>query len=185
MKQLFKHNVLSLSCTANEGPVRIKYKCLVSIYGFPEMNLLFLKQNYNVLSPSSYTPISVRDLYISRIHVVGRVELASPRQVKGLLRNCGPILEKLRGNKKVILSLTVRYFRETCCDVREHCINVGQPGYRRSMLAELEDIREAMVEQCREDGLTLYKVASTVDLVGIMPWRKTSSRSSSERTRST
>jgi uncharacterized Zn-binding protein involved in type VI secretion len=100
-------------------------------------------------------------------HVVGRVELASPRQVKGLLRNCGPILEKLRGNKKVILSPTVRYFRETCCDVREHCLNVGQPGYRRSMLAELEDIREAMVEQCREDGLTLYKVASTVDLVGI------------------
>ncbi len=31
------------------------------------MNFLFLKQNYNVLSPSSYTHISVRDLYISRI----------------------------------------------------------------------------------------------------------------------
>jgi hypothetical protein len=33
----------------------------------PEMTLLFPKQNYNVLSPSSYTHISVRDLYISRI----------------------------------------------------------------------------------------------------------------------
>jgi hypothetical protein len=31
------------------------------------MKLLLPKQNYNVLSPSSYTPISVRDLYISRI----------------------------------------------------------------------------------------------------------------------
>jgi hypothetical protein len=31
------------------------------------MKLLFPKQNYNVLSPSSYTRISVRDLYISRI----------------------------------------------------------------------------------------------------------------------
>jgi hypothetical protein len=31
------------------------------------MKLLFPKQNYNVLSPSTYTPISVRDLYISRI----------------------------------------------------------------------------------------------------------------------
>ncbi len=30
------------------------------------MKLLFPKQNYNVLSPSSYTHISVRDLYISR-----------------------------------------------------------------------------------------------------------------------
>jgi hypothetical protein len=53
--------------TGNEGPMRIQYKCLVSIYVFPERKLLFRKQNYNVLSPSSYTHISVRDLYISRI----------------------------------------------------------------------------------------------------------------------
>jgi hypothetical protein len=46
-------------------------------------------------------------------HVVGRVEISSPRQVKGLLRNCGPIFEKLRGNNKVILSPSVRYYRET------------------------------------------------------------------------
>jgi hypothetical protein len=31
------------------------------------LKLLFPKQNYNVLSPISYTHISVRDLYISRI----------------------------------------------------------------------------------------------------------------------
>jgi hypothetical protein len=35
--------------------VRIQYKFLVPIYVFPEMKLLFPKQNYNVLSPSSYT----------------------------------------------------------------------------------------------------------------------------------
>jgi hypothetical protein len=51
--------------TTNEGPMRIQYKCLVLIYVFPEMDLLFPKQNYDVLSPSSYTRISVRDLYIS------------------------------------------------------------------------------------------------------------------------
>jgi hypothetical protein len=39
------------SYTANEGPVRIRYKCLVPIYVFPEMKLLFPKQNCNVLSP--------------------------------------------------------------------------------------------------------------------------------------
>ncbi len=56
--------------TANEGPVRIQYKCL---YIFPEMklctvcSLLISKQNYNVLSPNSYTHTPVRDLYISRI----------------------------------------------------------------------------------------------------------------------
>jgi hypothetical protein len=41
--------------TTNEGPVRIQYKCLVPIYVFPEMKLLFPKQNYSVLPPSSYT----------------------------------------------------------------------------------------------------------------------------------
>ncbi len=53
--------------TANEGPVIIQYKCLVPIYVFPEIKLLFPKQNYNVPSPSSYTLISVRDFYTSRI----------------------------------------------------------------------------------------------------------------------
>jgi hypothetical protein len=66
-----KNNNLLLSLlgahTANEGPVKIQYKCLVPIYVFPEMKLIFPNQNYNVLSPSSYTHISVRDLYISRI----------------------------------------------------------------------------------------------------------------------
>ncbi len=47
--------------------MKIQYKCLVPIYVFPEMKLLFPKQNYNVLSPSSYTYISVRNLYTSRI----------------------------------------------------------------------------------------------------------------------
>jgi hypothetical protein len=55
------------SSTANEGPMRIQCKCLVPIDVFPERKLLFPKQIYNVLSPSSYTHISVRDLYISRI----------------------------------------------------------------------------------------------------------------------
>jgi hypothetical protein len=53
--------------TTNKGPVNIQHKYLVSIHVFPEMKLLFPKQNYNVLSPSSYTHISVRNLYISRI----------------------------------------------------------------------------------------------------------------------
>jgi hypothetical protein len=53
--------------TANEGPVKILYKYLVPIYVFPEMKLLFPRQNYNDLSPpSSYTHKSVSDLYISR-----------------------------------------------------------------------------------------------------------------------
>jgi hypothetical protein len=59
--------LISWTCAANEGPVKIQYKCLVPIYIFPEMKLLFPKHNYNVLSPSSYTHKSVRDLYISRI----------------------------------------------------------------------------------------------------------------------
>ncbi len=32
-------NLRTRRCTANEGPVRIQYKCLVPIYVFPEMKL--------------------------------------------------------------------------------------------------------------------------------------------------
>ncbi len=40
---------------AKEVSVTIQYKCLVPIYVFPELKLLSLKQNYNVLSPSSFS----------------------------------------------------------------------------------------------------------------------------------
>jgi hypothetical protein len=60
-----KYPAVSPIFTANK--VRIQYKCLVPIYVFPEIKLLFIKQNYNVLSLNSYTHISLRDLYISRI----------------------------------------------------------------------------------------------------------------------
>jgi hypothetical protein len=53
--------------TANKGLMDIQYKCLVTIYVFPEMSLLFPKQNYKGLSPSSHTHISGRVLEISRI----------------------------------------------------------------------------------------------------------------------
>ncbi len=42
---------------------------MVPIYVFPEMKLLFPKQNYKFLSPNSYTHIPVRDLYISTIRL--------------------------------------------------------------------------------------------------------------------
>ncbi len=60
---------------ANEGPLRIQYKCLVPIYVFPEMkllfpkqsyNFLFPKQSYNFLSPSSYTYVDRSWEYINR-----------------------------------------------------------------------------------------------------------------------
>jgi hypothetical protein len=66
--------------TANEGLVRIQYKCLVPIYVLPEMKLLFPKQNYNVLSPSYYIHISVRDLYIP-----GLICLFCCREICGLI----------------------------------------------------------------------------------------------------
>jgi hypothetical protein len=52
------------SHTANEWPVRIQYKCLVPNYVLPEIKLLFLKQNYNVLPTSSYTHIFICDKFI-------------------------------------------------------------------------------------------------------------------------
>jgi hypothetical protein len=61
--------------SANEGPVRIKYKCLVPFYVFPEMKLLFPKHNYYVLSPSFYTHMYICERFIytiSTISVAGK-----------------------------------------------------------------------------------------------------------------
>jgi hypothetical protein len=69
--------------TANEGPVRIQYKWLVAIYVFPEMKLLFPKQNYNVLSPRSYSTL----IYLWEIYIFPRsVCLFCCREI------CRPIL---------------------------------------------------------------------------------------------
>jgi hypothetical protein len=79
-----EHLNFSYNCTANEGSVRIQYKCQVIMYVFPEIKLLFRKQNCNVLSPSFYTHISVR-LYISRIglHILLQGNMwTDPRNIK-------------------------------------------------------------------------------------------------------
>jgi hypothetical protein len=64
------HSQMYRVYTANEGPVRMQYKCLVLIYVFPEMKLPGLvipKQTYNVLSSNLHIHVSLSDLYIFRI----------------------------------------------------------------------------------------------------------------------
>ncbi len=102
-RYLFSVHTISLKFrpsyhTSNEGPVRIQYKCMVPIYVFPQMKLvycatsLFLKQNYNVLSPNSYTHISARDLYISRISLSILLQpnmLTDPGKIYSISHECG------------------------------------------------------------------------------------------------
>jgi hypothetical protein len=64
------------TCNANEGPVRIQYTCLVPIYVFPEMKLLFPKHNYNVLSPSFYTHMYICERLIYTISRIGPPSVA-------------------------------------------------------------------------------------------------------------
>jgi hypothetical protein len=57
-------------CTANEAPLRVQYKGLVSIYVLPETKLRGLivsKHKYNVLSPNFHIHVSVSNFYIPRI----------------------------------------------------------------------------------------------------------------------
>jgi len=100
-------------------------------------------------------------------HVEGRLEVGTAKQAKGLLRNCMPIIERYAENKKVFLSPTVRFYRIRCCMKEDHCTNMDTAGYRRGMLADLSVIREAMLEMCREEGVQLYKVLGTCELLGL------------------
>ncbi len=100
-------------------------------------------------------------------HVEGRLEVGTAKQAKGLLRNCMPIVERYAGNKKVFLSPTVRFYRRRCCDKQEHCTNMDTAGYRRGMLVDLAVVRDAMTEVCREEGVQLYRVLGTCELLGL------------------
>jgi hypothetical protein len=81
--------------------------------------------------------------------------------------NCVPIWEVVGDRKKAVLSPLVRYFRCTCCEAREHCVNMGMAGYRRGLLADLADVKDAMLEGCQRAGARNFKVVNPNDLLGL------------------
>jgi hypothetical protein len=102
-----------------------------------------------------------------KFHVEGRVEVGTKKQAKGLLGHCLPILDRYERNRKVLLSPSVRWYRRRCCDCEEHCTNFCSSGYRKGMLADLGEVKDAMVEMCRDEGMQLFKVMSTCELLGL------------------
>jgi hypothetical protein len=66
--QLLRHQ---RPCTANEGMVRIHFKCrFMYSQKWNCTALLFPKQNYKVLSPNFHINVSVSDWYILRISLL-------------------------------------------------------------------------------------------------------------------
>jgi hypothetical protein len=73
--------------TANEGPVKIQYYCLIQIYLFPEKKLLDLiisktELLHNLLSPNFHIHLPVSSLYIASF---GLPILLQPNQQNGPL----------------------------------------------------------------------------------------------------
>jgi hypothetical protein len=102
-----------------------------------------------------------------RYHVEGQVQVAGCKHAKQLVGNCQPIWDLLGTCKKVIGGPLVRYFGSSCCESADHCTNLGTPGYRRGMLGDLADIKDAIRDECTVLGLKNFKVVSTCDLLGI------------------
>jgi uncharacterized membrane protein YgcG len=100
-----------------------------------------------------------------KYHIVGKVEVASGKQAKMLMENCEPIWELIAEYRKAILAPMVRYFRCSCCEDSTHCVNVGKAGYRRGMLADLGEIRDAMLETCLSAGMKGFKVINPNELM--------------------
>jgi hypothetical protein len=98
---------------------------------------------------------------------VGKVEVATEKQGRGLVHNCEPILEQLQENKIVLVTPGVRFFREPCCATTGHCTNLEDGGYRRGMLEDLSRLKEAAEDVCRGGGMRNYKVVSPVEMLGI------------------
>jgi hypothetical protein len=103
----------------------------------------------------------------NKYHVEGKLVLAAPRQVVGLVRNCREVLDVLEENRKVLVGPGPRYLRCKCCDKVGHCTNFEDSGYRKDLLCDLQEAKEAIVEMCRECGMKSYKVTSPSDLLGL------------------
>jgi hypothetical protein len=67
-------------------------------------------------------------------HIEGKLVMAAPRQVVGLVKNCRGVPEEVPENRKVLFGPGPRYLRAKCCDVPGHCTNFGDPGYRKDLL---------------------------------------------------
>jgi hypothetical protein len=83
------------------------------------------------------------------------------------MENFDPIWELISDKRKAIISPIVRYFRCGCCEDSTHCINVGKAGYRRGMLADLGEIRDAMLQACLSAGMKGFKVISPNKLMSL------------------
>jgi hypothetical protein len=59
-------------------------------------------------------------------HVNGKLELATEKQAKGLMANSKPVMDRIAGNWKIILSPGLRFHRETCCESESQCVNTGE-----------------------------------------------------------
>jgi hypothetical protein len=62
-----------------------------------------------------------------------------------LLGHCLPLLDRYEKNRKVLLS-PVRWYRRKCYDSEEHCTSFCAVGYRKGMLADLMEVKDAMME---------------------------------------
>jgi len=51
-----------------------------------------------------------------KYHLNGKVELATQKQARSLVNNCELILEKVKENRKLLVTPGVRFYREPCCE---------------------------------------------------------------------
>jgi hypothetical protein len=99
--------------------------------------------------------------------VEGKLVVAVPRQVVGLMKNCREVLEEVPDNRKVLMGPGLRYLRNKCCDKQGHMSNFDDRGYRKDILCDLHEAKEALVDMCRDSEMRCFKVTSPVDLIGL------------------
>ncbi len=75
-------------------------------------------------------------------HIEGKLVMAAPRQVVGLVKNCREVLEEVPDNMKVLVGPGPRYLQARCCDKPGRCTNFGEAGYRKDLLSDMQEAKE-------------------------------------------
>ncbi len=146
-------------------PTRQNVENMVEMLG-GEVIVLFGLDNGNFYEEDGTRRLPRRDEK-GQYHVVGKMVVAAPRQVVSQLKSCREVTDLVGENRKVLVGPGPRYLRTKCCGEQGHCTNFCDGGYRKEMMCDLQDAKEAIVDMCRETGMRSFKVTNPMELMGI------------------
>jgi hypothetical protein len=102
-------------------------------------------------------------------HLGGKIVTTPPDIFKKIVTSVLPIL-KAKGSKPcVIIPPLPRYLFSRCCGDASHCTNKNEPGFESGMLSDFIKLRNDLIINLVQSGITKFKVMDTCCITTCAP----------------